>query len=494
LSHFGEKSVADLLVKSASERGQDAILSHTQANNRRVMENELLQRGIAAIRAGDKAEARRLLGRAIRQNPRDERAWLWMSGAVDTARDRAACLNKVLEIDPRNETAQHGLTALQRESPTAPTIPIETQPVPQPKPTLVQAVLGTEPPMAEQVPSPDPAHAAAAYPYVKVTDMLDHSKPLDELDPEKREALEGFVPLIAQDLTVNHLKPETIIDRISTRGFSRTAVEQVVREVARQPIRAPVRYQRKLTQEQLESLPSPWFTMWTNPRETIRRIVYYDPKQDVLLLAALQGFVAYLSAMLYAFLFLALISNDYAQAPGTWESDLSGLSFTSFTALTVAFGMCAVIGPIAGLIGLYLYGWLFRVTGRWLGGQAYPIEVRAALAWSAVPQIWGAIFQLLKLLLIAYVLYANATDTYVSGSALLTTLGIFFLFEFAIGIWTIIVYLKSLGEVHGFSAWRALGTALLGIGMASVASMIVLCIFNAIANALMAALLGASGY
>jgi hypothetical protein len=459
------------------------------------MENDLLQRGIAAIKAGDKAEARRLLGRVIRQNPRDEQAWLWMSGAVDAAQDRAACLTKVLAINPHNETAQRGLAALQKELSTAPVVPIETQPVPQAKPNLVQSVLGADPPAAGQLPTPDPADVvAAAYPYTKVTDMLDHTKSLDELDPEKRKALESFIPLIARDLTVNHLKPGTIIDRISARGFSRTAVEQVVREVALQPIRAPIRYKRKLTQEQFESLPSPWFTMWTNPRETIRRIVYYDPKRDVLLLAALQGLVAYLSAALYAFLLLALISNDYVQAPGTWESDLGSLSSMSFTALTVTFGICAIVGPIAGLIGLYLYGWLFRVTGRWLGGQAYPIEVRAALAWSAVPQIWGAILQLLKLILIAYVLYANATNTYVSGSTFLTTVGIFFLFEFLIGIWSIIVYLKSLGEVHGFSAWRALGAASLGIAIASVANVIISCILNAIASSLISALLGASGY
>lgn len=452
------------------------------------MENDLLQQGIAAIQAGDKAEARRLFGRIIQKNPRDEQAWLWMSGAVDTAPERLTCLNKVLEINPHNETAQRGLAALQKSAPVAPAASIETQPVPQPKPTLVQAVLGTAPPAAEQIPTPNTAASTAAtYPYVKVSDMLDHSKSLDELDPEKRAALEGFIPLIAQDLTVNHLKPEEIIDRISARGFSRKAVEQVVREIAQQPIRAPMRYERKLTREQLQSLPSPWLTMWTSPRETIRRIVYYDPKRDVLFLAALQGFISYLSGALYAFLFLALISNDYIQAPSIWEGDLSSLSYMSFTALIVAFGICAIVGPISGLIGLYLYGWLFRVTGRWLGGQAYPVEVRAALAWSAVPQIWGAILQLFKLLLTAYVLYANATSNYVSSSALLTILGFSFLFDSAIGIWSIVLYLKSLGEVHGFSAWRALGAALLGLAIASVANAVISCIF-------MSALLGASGY
>lgn len=453
------------------------------------MENDLLQRGIAAIKTGDKAEARRLLGRAIQQNPRDEQAWLWMSGAVETAQERLTCLTKVLEINPNNEAAQRGLATLQKRSPDASVAPIETQPVPQPKPTLVQAVLGTAPPATEQIPTPGSADTAAAYPYAKVSDMLDHSKSLDELDSEKRKALESFVPLIAQDLTVNHLKPEEIIDRISARGFSRKAVEQVVSEIARQPIRAPIRYERKLTKEQFDSLPSPWLTMWMKPRETMRRIVYHDPKRDVHLLAAFQGFVLALMWVLSTFLSIALVSNISYEVPEIWDGGLSSLPSISFTALAIAIGTCAVIGPIAGLINLYLYGWLLRVTGRWLGGKAYPVEVRAALAWSAVPRLWGAILLVLQLVLIVYVLYANAVNSYIPTSTLLVTLGILFLVQFAISVWGLIVLLKCLGEVHGFSAWKALLAGIISIAIVYMVNMLISCIFNALAGTFLSSLL-----
>jgi hypothetical protein len=193
-------------------------------------------------------------------------------------------------------------------------------------------------------------------------------------------------------------------------------------------------------------------------------------------------------------LLLVLISNDYVGTPGTWESDLSSLPSTSFTALAITLGICVVIGPIAGLIGLYLYGWLFRLTGRWLGGNAYPIEVRAAIAWSAVPQLWGAILQVLKLVLVVYVLYANATNYYVSSSTLLATLGISFLLESVIGIWSLVVLLKSLGEVHNFSAWKALGAALLAMVIVSVINTVISCILNAMGSALIPALFETSGY
>lgn len=50
----------------------------------------LREQGIAALKAGDVAHARELLAQAIQHNPRDEVSWLWLSGAVDTDRDRGA--------------------------------------------------------------------------------------------------------------------------------------------------------------------------------------------------------------------------------------------------------------------------------------------------------------------------------------------------------------------------------------------------------------------
>ena len=34
--------------------------------------------------------------------------------------------------------------------------------------------------------------------------------------------------------------------------------------------------------------------------------------------------------------------------------------------------------------------------------------------------------------------------------------------EIIVGIWALVVLMKSLGEVHKFSAWKALGSVILG--------------------------------
>jgi hypothetical protein len=77
-----------------------------------VMTDDLLKQGIAALNAGRKAEARRFLMQAVRQDKHNEMAWLWLSGAVDTDKERRICLENVLAINPGNEIAKRGLASL----------------------------------------------------------------------------------------------------------------------------------------------------------------------------------------------------------------------------------------------------------------------------------------------------------------------------------------------------------------------------------------------
>jgi tetratricopeptide (TPR) repeat protein len=74
--------------------------------------SELLERGIAAAQAGQKEIARQMLGLVIRQDPKNEEAWLWLSTAVYKEDDRIRCLRQVLAINPNNHHAISELEAL----------------------------------------------------------------------------------------------------------------------------------------------------------------------------------------------------------------------------------------------------------------------------------------------------------------------------------------------------------------------------------------------
>ncbi len=71
-----------------------------------------LQQGIAAAKAGRKEEARPLLQNAIRLDPGNETAWLWLSSIAKDQQERIFCLRQILEINPANEMAVKGLKAL----------------------------------------------------------------------------------------------------------------------------------------------------------------------------------------------------------------------------------------------------------------------------------------------------------------------------------------------------------------------------------------------
>jgi hypothetical protein len=74
--------------------------------------DKTLRQGIAAVNAGQKTEARRILMQVVRQDKRNEMAWLWLSGTVDTDEERRICLENVLAIDPNNGAARRGLEHL----------------------------------------------------------------------------------------------------------------------------------------------------------------------------------------------------------------------------------------------------------------------------------------------------------------------------------------------------------------------------------------------
>lgn len=59
-----------------------------------------LQKGIAALEAGRREEARRMLARAVCAEPGNATAWLWLSRCLDDEARRRECLERALRLDP----------------------------------------------------------------------------------------------------------------------------------------------------------------------------------------------------------------------------------------------------------------------------------------------------------------------------------------------------------------------------------------------------------
>lgn len=71
-----------------------------------------LKRAVLAVQSGRLGEARRLLVRILRQDPRNVDAWVWLGKAVDDPEKRRERFSRALRVDPDNEEARRGLVAL----------------------------------------------------------------------------------------------------------------------------------------------------------------------------------------------------------------------------------------------------------------------------------------------------------------------------------------------------------------------------------------------
>ena len=78
--------------------------------------DELLRQGIEAAKAGQVTKAHGLLKQVVEREPQNEKAWLWLSGVVQTDEQRLVCLENVLAINPHNQIAQRGLTVLRQKA------------------------------------------------------------------------------------------------------------------------------------------------------------------------------------------------------------------------------------------------------------------------------------------------------------------------------------------------------------------------------------------
>src|SRR5512147_2564555 len=77
-----------------------------------MAEDTMFQEAVDALRRGDKARARERLTLLLKAEQTNPTYWIWMSAAVDSAKERVYCLQTALKLDPENATAKRGLILL----------------------------------------------------------------------------------------------------------------------------------------------------------------------------------------------------------------------------------------------------------------------------------------------------------------------------------------------------------------------------------------------
>jgi hypothetical protein len=193
-----------------------------------------------------------------------------------------------------------------------------------------------------------------------------------------------------------------------------------------------------------EVIGNPWATIWTRPRATIRRIVETDVRYQVTFLAILSGALIWLERR--------------------WSNPSTAAAFPMLVVIAV------IVGALLGIVELYVNGALLKWAGAALGGVGSYPEVRAALAWSRVPVIVAVSIGVLAILL--------GTDGPMLGGEASSSGASLLLVHGALVMWGFIVMLKCIGEVHRFSAWRALGSILLIAAVVAVIFVAMILLFG----------------
>ncbi|OWR27091.1 hypothetical protein CDO73_22830 [Saccharibacillus sp. O23] len=178
---------------------------------------------------------------------------------------------------------------------------------------------------------------------------------------------------------------------------------------------------------------SPWRHIWLHPRLVARDFLYSaDPLRNALLLALIAG------------CFTALNTASTRN----WGDDMS-------TGGLIA--SVVIVGLIGGLLTYYLGAWLLKVVGGWLGGVASTSEMRIISGRiQGMLSIMVGLFWIPELLIAGkenFTLLTPVLDANLTRSLLYFGVS---MLELAGSVWSGILILHATGEIHGFSAWKAL--------------------------------------
>ena len=130
--------------------------------------------------------------------------------------------------------------------------------------------------------------------------------------------------------------------------------------------------------------------------------------------------------------------------------------------IAVIIGIACVLGPLGGLLSLWVSSHLLRWTGRWIGGTANREHLKTAIAWATVPAVFALPLWIPELLLFGSDLFTEETPRLDAQPLLWIPFISLAVVELVLGVWSLVILCHTVAEVQSFrSAWRGLGNVLL---------------------------------
>ena len=178
----------------------------------------------------------------------------------------------------------------------------------------------------------------------------------------------------------------------------------------------------------------PLKTIWTRPRDTVRRVVAKNPELHMVLLAGLAGIGKVLDR--------ASTSDAGDEMP-----------------TEAIIGAACAFGPLGGLLSLWIGSHLIRLTGTWVGGTGAREHIKTAIVWASVPAVFALLLWIPQILLFGSDMFTEETPRIDAQPMLFSAIA---LTELVLGIWGFVLLCNTIAEVQGYrSAWRGLGNLFL---------------------------------
>lgn len=219
---------------------------------------------------------------------------------------------------------------------------------------------------------------------------------------------------------------------------------------------------------------SPYVAICIRPRATIREIVDRDPRDRVIALVLVAAVIGV----------LATVFSRYHYDPTAFTVAGNPIPLTAPHTSRMIRLWTLVLVPVLAVPLLYINGALLRWTGSLLGGTAKSVEVRAAIAWPRVVTIAIAFISfVLGLVMPPPAQPPVAQSVHVLLASLRPMLPSMIILA-PFWLWFLVVSLECLGEVHRFSAWRALGAVIIWLLVVAGAIVVAVFVLGAIVAAL----------
>lgn len=179
----------------------------------------------------------------------------------------------------------------------------------------------------------------------------------------------------------------------------------------------------------------PFLSIWTNPRETISRMMDGNRQNTVRLLVYISGIVMSLNLSLSA-------------ASG----DVNSFGFIIVQTL--------IRGILYGFIGWYIFSGLIYGIGKIFKGTGTFKEIKTAYGWAQIPMLVVlVIIWPINFLVFGDELFRSTTP-YLSGLQMSLNL-VAILAEFVLTIWYVVIMSKAIGVGHHISSGKGFAVFLL---------------------------------